>query len=481
MPRRRRRSRTVLGFGLMARRPDCSIGRAGGDGLAAMGLGLRRAPESDRFDRRDARPSCGCQRRSHRFRAAAARSRSWRTNTTSSSSAPAPAATWRPSAPRSSASRWPSSRSRRRSAAPASSGAAFPTKALLEHAHALKVAQAREGVGPDHRRQPPSRLDMTQVQARKDKIVTALTKGVEFLFKKNKIDWIKGTARLAGNGNVEVTGEQAQTLARDEGDHRRHRLAAAQRARHRDRPQADHHERRGDRPAGGAEVDRHPGQRRRRRRVRVDLPALRQRGHDHRAAAAARAGRGRGGVGRAGEVVQEAGHHGAHRHEGDERAGVGATAWTSRRSWPTARPRSCTADYLLVATGRGPVTDGPRRGGGRPRDGARLHRRGRALPHQRAGHFGDRRRHHARRAGRTRSSRTCRRPKASPLAERIAGQPPRSINYDHVPGCTYCDPEIGSVGLTEQKAQGARLRRARRHVPVRRSAARRSPARPTGS
>jgi dihydrolipoamide dehydrogenase len=37
-------------------------------------------------------------------------------------------------------------------------------------------------------------------------------------------------------------------------------------------------------------------------------------------------------------------------------------------------------------------------------------------------------------------------------AERIAGQPTRPINYDHVPGCTYCDPEIGSVGLTEREA-----------------------------
>ncbi len=36
---------------------------------------------------------------------------------------------------------------------------------------------------------------MGQVHARKDKIVTGLTKGIEFLFKKNKIDWIKGTAR----------------------------------------------------------------------------------------------------------------------------------------------------------------------------------------------------------------------------------------------------------------------------------------------
>src|SRR4030095_894323 len=38
-------------------------------------------------------------------------------------------------------------------------------------------------------------------------------------------------------------------------------------------------------------------------------------------------------------------------------------------------------------------------------------------------------------------------------AERIAGQNPKPINYDHVPACTYCDPEIGSVGLTAREAQ----------------------------
>ncbi len=38
-------------------------------------------------------------------------------------------------------------------------------------------------------------------------------------------------------------------------------------------------------------------------------------------------------------------------------------------------------------------------------------------------------------------------------AERIAGREVRPLNYDHVPGCTYCDPEIGSVGLTEREAQ----------------------------
>ena len=87
----------------------------------------------------------------------------------------------------------------------------IPTKALLEHAHALKVARAAKewGLTIDG---PSVGLDMKQVQARKDKVVTTLTKGVEFLFRKNKIDWIKGSARLAGNGLVEVTGEQPQTL-----------------------------------------------------------------------------------------------------------------------------------------------------------------------------------------------------------------------------------------------------------------------------
>jgi dihydrolipoamide dehydrogenase len=39
------------------------------------------------------------------------------------------------------------------------------------------------------------------------------------------------------------------------------------------------------------------------------------------------------------------------------------------------------------------------------------------------------------------------------LAERIAGHEVRPINYDHVPRCTYCDPEIGSAGLTEAQAK----------------------------
>ncbi len=39
------------------------------------------------------------------------------------------------------------------------------------------------------------------------------------------------------------------------------------------------------------------------------------------------------------------------------------------------------------------------------------------------------------------------------VVEQIAGQNPQPINLRHVPSCTYCDPEVASVGLTEAKAK----------------------------
>ena len=36
--------------------------------------------------------------------------------------------------------------------------------------------------------------------------------------------------------------------------------------------------------------------------------------------------------------------------------------------------------------------------------------------------------------------------------EKIAGHKPEPLNYDNIPGCTYCYPEIASVGMTETKA-----------------------------
>lgn len=38
-------------------------------------------------------------------------------------------------------------------------------------------------------------------------------------------------------------------------------------------------------------------------------------------------------------------------------------------------------------------------------------------------------------------------------AEHMAGEKVQPINYDHVPSCTYCEPEVASVGLTEAQAK----------------------------
>jgi dihydrolipoamide dehydrogenase len=39
--------------------------------------------------------------------------------------------------------------------------------------------------------------------------------------------------------------------------------------------------------------------------------------------------------------------------------------------------------------------------------------------------------------------------------EKIKGLTPADINYDNIPGCTYCQPQVASIGYTEQKAKEA--------------------------
>ena len=48
------------------------------------------------------------------------------------------------------------------------------------------------------------KLDLARMQARKDEVVTANVKGVEFLFKKNKITWLKGNGSIPAAGQVKV-------------------------------------------------------------------------------------------------------------------------------------------------------------------------------------------------------------------------------------------------------------------------------------
>src|SRR5262249_8817132 len=87
----------------------------------------------------------------------------------------------------------------------------IPTKALLEHAHALNVVEHAKEWGISIGEAAVA-INMPQVQERKNRVVSGITKGVEYLFRKNKIDWIKGTARLTGNGGVEVFEGNTQSL-----------------------------------------------------------------------------------------------------------------------------------------------------------------------------------------------------------------------------------------------------------------------------
>ena len=79
----------------------------------------------------------------------------------------------------------------------------MPSKALL-HASELFEAAGKEFAGLGIKVGTPE-LDLGQMMTQKADSVTALTKGIEFLFKKNKVEWLKGRGRIAGPGQVEVT------------------------------------------------------------------------------------------------------------------------------------------------------------------------------------------------------------------------------------------------------------------------------------
>lgn len=80
----------------------------------------------------------------------------------------------------------------------------IPSKALLQSSE--KFAEAKQALAEHGVTVGEVGLDLGVMMGRKDKVVTTLTRGVEFLFRKNKIDWLKGKARIAGPGRVAVTG-----------------------------------------------------------------------------------------------------------------------------------------------------------------------------------------------------------------------------------------------------------------------------------
>jgi dihydrolipoamide dehydrogenase len=86
----------------------------------------------------------------------------------------------------------------------------IPSKSLL-HASELYEMAAKDFAGMGIEVTPS--LNLPAMMGAKDTSVGQLTKGVEFLFKKNKVDWVKGSGKIAGAGKVEVTGEDgAKTI-----------------------------------------------------------------------------------------------------------------------------------------------------------------------------------------------------------------------------------------------------------------------------
>jgi dihydrolipoamide dehydrogenase len=84
----------------------------------------------------------------------------------------------------------------------------IPTKALLMSAHVYEQMQHARDFGVQA---TEIQLAFADVQKRKDKVVMKNSKGIEYLMKKNTITVFKGKGRLALPGKVEVTGDDGQT------------------------------------------------------------------------------------------------------------------------------------------------------------------------------------------------------------------------------------------------------------------------------
>jgi dihydrolipoamide dehydrogenase len=329
----------------------------------------------------------------------------------------------------------------------------IPTKALLEHAHALKVAQSAKEWGLTGVDGAKVGIDMPAVHARKDKMITGLTGGIESLFKKHKIDWIKGTATftsptaftvaLAAGGTQTVTATRQVVVATGStprsipgievdgtqiifSDHAIHLPHV---------PKSIAIMGSGAVGVEFASIFKSYGS-----EVTIIelLPKLVPSEDEAVSNELERTFKKRGIKAFTGTKVTSA------------KAGANGVDITMDRGGKT---ESLNVEMLLVATGRGPVTEGL----GADVIGLKMERGyvvvdplfatsvpgvsaiGDVItmggPHYQLAHVSSM--------------------EGILLAEKIAGHHVQPINYDHVPRCTYTEPEIGSVGLTEAQAKAA--------------------------
>ena len=92
----------------------------------------------------------------------------------------------------------------------------IPSKALLHASE--KFEEARHGLDKFGIKAGKVSLDLAALMTHKDKVVGDLTKGIEFLLKKNKVAYVKGAGVLTGPGVVAVTddkGAETELLAKN--------------------------------------------------------------------------------------------------------------------------------------------------------------------------------------------------------------------------------------------------------------------------
>jgi dihydrolipoamide dehydrogenase len=317
----------------------------------------------------------------------------------------------------------------------------IPTKALLHTASVLDEIREADTLGIQV---APPALDIVKAQERKQKVVDSNSRGVEFLFKKNKVTGIHGTGRITGPNEVEVAGADGkQTYGA------KHILIATGSV-PRDVPIA---------PTDGERIlnSDHILEL---KKIPASIAVL-----------------GAGAVGTefasiytsfgskvtliemlprilpiedeevSAELQKALRKRGIDVMTGTKMLGVDRTDGGVRLRLEGGKVDTVEAELLLVAIGRRPVTEGL----GLDALGIELDRgyvkvdplMRTAVPNIYA--IGD----------------VINTPWLAHVAsaegilavEHMAGLPVRPINYDRVPSCTYCDPEVASVGLTEAKAR----------------------------
>ncbi len=319
----------------------------------------------------------------------------------------------------------------------------IPTKALLHTAGLLDEVRKAESFGVDV---DGASLNMEQAHLYKDTVVEKNARGVEFLFKKNKVQGIHGFGRLTGPNEVEVEAADGGRTT-----YRAKNILLATGSVPRDIPPAptdgtrvlnsDHMLKLQNVPARllvvgsgavgcefasvfasfGSEVT-----------IVEMLPRLLPLEDEEVSKELQRTFRKRG--------IKSL--------TGTQLAGVSVTdAGVDVQLTQDDKTETAQADIVLVAVGRAPVTENL----GLEALGVELERgyvavnetMQTAVPHIYA--IGD----------------IVKTPWLAHVAsaegilavEHMAGEEARPINYDHVPSVTYCEPEVGSVGLTEAEAK----------------------------